>query len=93
MGTLWEVTLVLHPQAWGRPDTLSHCKKNLILQGWCYLMVEGWDEGPLSAAGKGKAGQVHNGDWLLPSHPSALHQALSPDQGCQHPWGVLSITR
>lgn len=49
-----------HPRA--TPPGLGEARhtfplqKSLILQAWCYLMAEGRDERPLSAAGKGRAG-------------------------------------
>lgn len=48
-------------------------------------MAEGQEEGPPSAAGKGRAG-AQRGLW-----GELCSNALSLDQGSQNRWGVLSI--
>lgn len=50
-----QLSHVLHPQPWGRPGTLSHCKKTLILQVRWYLTAKGWEKEPLSATGERRA--------------------------------------
>lgn len=84
MGTLQEVTHLLHLQARGRPGTLCHCKK----PGFSGQVLPHGRRTGQRAFFSHRQGQGRCTEGTGCCHPNPL----SLDQGSQHPWEVLSIT-